>query len=655
MIFRFLLLIALVCGGLPVLAPAAEQSPLLMPGKKTLYQRVLSKPEAMLYAAPGQSQGRPITPFTAYYVYARQTKGDQVWVQVGTDSHGQLAGWIVEAASIPWNQSLTVSFRDPRGHDRVLLFKDKASLKQMIEATDQAAYKQLYAAALAGQVGDHSPVVAMQPDTYIDILQDFYLIPILDHEDIYLGSELATMLQVTTAPLDAATAVAKEPAAEAAPPASAAMPEGFRSGLVFVVDATLSMGPYIERTRQVMQGIIDQLKRAGVDKQMRYGLVAFRDSTEAVPGLQYRAKVFADLQADPDGAAFLNKLRAVEPAQVSSQDFIEDAYAGVQAAIDKMQWDGLNARYIVLITDAGARGKDDPLSATHLDAKALNQLAQNRDIAIAVLHLLTPNGTANHASAQAQYTTLANYPGIGSLYYGVPAGDVAKFGRAVDALASQISGAMRAQAPLTPPTTAATQPDQQAATLEQLQARVAKLGYALRMKYLKQEKGQQIPALFNAWMVDRDFRNPEQRTLDVRVLLTRDQLSDLHEMIGQILETFEEGLLSPKGFLDNIRRLAATVSRDPSKLSDSNLSTLSEMGFMREYIEDLPYRSEAMDLTLEDWSEWPAARQIDYIHRLEDKLRYYQSLYDHPDLWVSLDGGPVNGSSVFPVELEMLP
>jgi hypothetical protein len=46
---------------------------------------------------------------------------------------------------------------------------------------------------------------------------------------------------------------------------------------------------------------------------------------------------------------------------------------------------------------------------------------------------------------------------------------------------------------------------------------------------------------------------------------------------------------------------------------------------------------------------------VDFVSRLESKISYYQALHDHTDLWVSLDGGPVSGESVFPVLLDMLP
>ena len=62
-----------------------------------------------------------------------------------------------------------------------------------------------------------------------------------------------------------------------------------------------------------------------------------------------------------------------------------------------------------------------------------------------------------------------------------------------------------------------------------------------------------------------------------------------------------------------------------------------------------------MNLSLEDWQSWPARQQIRFLNGLEQKIAYYGALHDHTDLWISLDGGPVDGDAVFPVSLEMLP
>jgi len=194
--------------------------------------------------------------------------------------------------------------------------------------------------------------------------------------------------------------------------------------------------------------------------------------------------------------------------------------------------------------------------------------------------------------------------------------------------------------------------------LSNLQGRVARLGNALRLRYLQRESGEPLPKVFNAWIVDRDFINPERSAVDVRVLMTRDQLSDLKNVMQQVLDLAEEGVLSPQNFLDDLKSLAATVSRDPAAVAGSTSgagTNLAEMGYLREYMEDLPYSGEVMNLTIESWEEWSAKVQIEFMNRLEGKINYYQALHDHTDLWITPGGGSVNGSSVFPVALDLLP
>ncbi|MGD2138678.1 MAG: VWA domain-containing protein, partial [Gammaproteobacteria bacterium] len=367
---------------------------------------------------------------------------------------------------------------------------------------------------------------------------------------------------------------------------------------------------------------------------------------------------YVDLDEGRDAEGFLSRLKSLRDAGVSSRDFTEDAYAGVKQAIEGIDWSGHDARYIVLVTDAGAREADDPLSSTGLDAGHLRQLAQEKGIAIFVLHLLTEATMPNHAADAAQYRRLAEYPGIGSLYYGVPTGDVDEFGRVLDALAGQITGQVRTAAANRP---AAEVPASDDPQLAELQERVAKLGYALRMRYLRKTSDGKLPSVFDAWLLDRDFRDPQRHTLDVRVLLTRDQLSDLSDVLIQVLEAAEEGLLSPQNFLSELQSLAATAARDPERLGATTATTtgaggsLAELGFMREYIEDLPYTGEVMGISLDDWQSWSTQEQIAFLNRLEDKVTYYRALHDHTDLWISLDGGPVSGESVYPIKLEQLP
>lgn len=669
---RALLTLALL---LSTLIATAEQ-PLLIPGKQALYQRVLAVPGQHLHDAPNGTPGQAVTPFTAFYVYARRTGNDGQWLKVGTDRHGGGNGWLPKTGTIEWTQGLTVAFREAIGRDRVLLFGDAQSARELARDRDLKRYDALYSAALAGEEDNDSPVVAIQPAGKLDIREDFYLVPILRHEDIFVGSEQARLLQVSSVPLrDQPVEAAKSPIKASTPtePSTSPQPDdnGYRAGLVFAIDATLSMDPYIERTREAVMKIYDALAEATLLGNVNFGLVAFRDSPRAVPDLEYLTRTYVTLEQGRNPDVFVSRVNGLSAATISSQDFVEDAYAGVKQALDDMDWTPHAARYLVLVTDAGPRTATDPLSATGLDARALRRMAQEKGVAIFVLHLLTDSSKADHQNAATAYRELAKFPGIGSLYYAVPTGDVDEFGQVLDTLAGQITMqvqmAAASQPPTPPPVQTAPEPESKPIVepanpqLAALQDKVAKLGYALRMRYLQRGTDGNIPKVFNAWLLDRDIRDPEQRTLDVQVLLTRDQLSDLHDILRDVLQTAEEGLLSPQNFLNELKSLAATIARDPEQLGTTTATTagegnsLSDLGFMREYIEDLPYTGEVMNLSLDDWEAWPARRQIEFLHRLENKISYYRALHDHTDLWVSLDGGAVDGDSVFPVALEMLP
>jgi serine/threonine-protein kinase PpkA len=625
----------------------AADKPLLMEGKQTLYQRVLSIPDAHLYKTPTEtSDSTEIVPFSVLYVYE---KGSD-WIKVGYDSFGQTAGWVPRDQAIVWNQALTVSFKDPQNTQRVMLFNSKADLEKLVNDYDRDGYQSLYDSVVEGNPPENSPVIAIQPEAHLEIRDNFYLVPIIQHEDVYLDNEQARLLEIASVPLDDSSNDQKTAAINKDN-------RSYRSGIHFVIDSTQSMGPYIDRTREAVAKVYSAIEKQGMNNQVSFGLTAYRDNVNQVPELEYLTRRFVDLEEGTDVEQFFNGVNTLSPSQVSSRDFREDAYAGIKSAIENSNWSDFDARYVVLITDAGPRDGHDSLGDTGLGAQELRQIAYDNAVSIWVLHLRTPAAAANHDKAESLYKELSYYPGIGDFYYGVSLGQVDEFGNVLETLANQITQQVLATTNGVPPLPI-PELEEGETQLSQLQDRVTKLGNALRMRYIQKESGQPLPKVFDAWMVDRDFINPERSSVDVRVLLTRDQLSDLKNVMQQVLELAEEGVLSPQSFIDDLKSLAATVSRDPSSVGGSTSGAgvnLADLGYMREYIEDLPYTGEVMNLTLETWEEWSAKVQIEFMHRLESKISYYQALHDHTDLWVTPGGGPVNGNSVFPVALDLLP
>lgn len=664
---------------LPLQQANAEVKPLLLDGKQSIFQRVLSKSRASLSAKPGrEDNASEITPFTVFYVYGYQKMGNNRWVQVGSDIHGKILGWVAESSLIPWNQGLTVAFRNPVGGERALLFNSKESVKKLLENENGAEVRSLYKAAVDGDSAADSPVVAIQPNFHVDLTKDFYLAPILDHEDLFYGDGEAKLLKIATASQQRELAPEPEPepevvvASEDPAPASAVEAPAFTSGVVFVVDTTLSMGPYIDRTREAIRKIYKNLTATEDTGKVRFGLVGYRDQSAGEVDLGYLSKTFATLEQGAEEAAFFNAVNDVAPATVSSVDFREDTYAGVKTALDEIDWKSVDARYIVLITDAGPRSAGDERSSTQLDYSTLHELTQQKNIAVTSLHLLTPQGINDHASAAEAYEKLSLFPGVGSLYFGVEAGDVDAFGGVIDTLTQQISVQVKTAAksfqeqnPIVVadvvPEVKAPEPEKPEKTentvqLQEVQQKFARLGNALRMQYLQKDNDTAVPDVFNAWILDRSLTDPKKKMLDVGVLLTRDQLGEMHTALNNAMETFEDGLIEPRGFLEDIKKLAATISRDPEGLKDRNNGfDLGSMGWMQEYIEDLPYQSQALSISLDDWESWSVKRQLGFIHRLQEKIAYYQAVYDHTDMWFSPAGGSVDGDSVIALSLDMLP
>ena len=104
---------------------AAERAPLLMEGKKTLYQRVVTHPGASLRAGQGKDAAvvqKAVRPFSVFYVYTRD--GD--WLEVGA-STSKADGWMKSEETTPWNQALTLLFTDRSQRRPVLFFKRAAA------------------------------------------------------------------------------------------------------------------------------------------------------------------------------------------------------------------------------------------------------------------------------------------------------------------------------------------------------------------------------------------------------------------------------------------------------------------------------------------------------------------------------------------------
>ena len=659
--FTYKTLYLLGLSSLVVTGALAEEKPLLQEGKTTLYQRVLSTPSCELLANSSAKSGQKIPTFSRYYVYKREKVGNQEFLQVGPDSFGKTVGWLASDCAVPWNMQMTVVFTNPSDRDPLLFFKDRSTLESVINDNEPAkAVAPIRETLNKNKKSDK--VLAKEPAEFVDFQKNFYLLPILQGEEVMNSQgfyervlEVASVTKNNKA-LNSSYNNSQQNV-NSNTPTPQEMAE-FSAAVVFVIDSTISMDPYINRTREAIKKLYQKIEKENLSKQVKFGLVAFRSSTKAVPGLEYTSKMFVDPSTVKDGKDFMDKVANLKQASVSSKEFSEDAYAGVSQALNEIQWHNFGGRYIVLITDAGAIDGNNPISTTGLDAKQLRLEAQHRGVALYTLHLKTAAGKNNHDEAQAQYNELSfnNYLHK-PLYYSVNAGDVKEFGQKVDKLADSLTRQVKAAyTGEIAAGSALTADNQSTPTLAQpkdeIEEDAALLGKAMRLAYLGELKGTKAPLVFKAWISDRDFAKPTIPTAEARILLTKSQLSDLSDVVKKIADSANNGLISPSEMFSQLRAVAAAMGQDPEKIKSGKLA---DMGLLGEFLEGLPYKSQVTGMDEETWKGMSIQEQEKFIRDLNSKLRHYRVFNEDQSRWISLSDGSDPRENVYPVPLEALP
>lgn len=613
--------------------------PLIMAGKKTLFERVLSKPGARFASAPGaQADGAPVPAFSVFYVYARKVVGGTPWVEVGASSDGHRDGWLPLDKLSDWKQSLVLKFTERSGRSPVMFLRDPEQVELYLADSNKARN-----AVHQAQFGDSTDpeIVAIEPAASAIPQDQFYLLPIFDSRESFDASGQPVQL-LNVASIDPGDT----PQVKGEGSAPAAKTDAFRTAIVLVVDTSVSMQPYIDRVREVVHELHNQIAARGELDSVSFGMVGFRSNTDKTPGLEYTAKTLVSLDEGRNPDQFLQLAQQIKATSVSSHDFNEDAFAGVMEAVDGMDWSGYGGRLILLVSDAGAIRKNDPLGRTQMNEAEVREAALRKQIKIYALHLKTDAGKKNHGFAEQQYRSLtadAN-PQIGDLYIPVAGGDVKKFGDSVSEIGNVFADLVhqvRSDATLEAPVAG-----------NSIAAKTAAIGYAMHMDFLGHKSQARAPQLVTAWTSDRDLTNPQLPAFQVCVLLTKLQLNDLQQSLKVIVDAARRTQSSPKDFFQEIASASAHMARDPSKLARG--SNLAESGILGEYLEGLPYRSKSLNMNQDLWLSLSVAEQEDFIDELESKIRLYETFHNDTANWVRF-GDAAPGDALYRVPLSTLP
>lgn len=641
-------------------AGAADRTPLLQPGKKTLYQRVVTHPGAKLYAGPEQGAAvsrDEVRTFTVFYVYGR--RGERLEVGAGL---GAAEGWIDAISVTEWPQAVTMVFTDRLGRQPVLFFRDHQSLVQTCLSEDLGerirAYNTRVQKAAEDPLPADFPVIAAEPDDEAGAVsrQRFYLLPVLAVDEQF--GEATKLLRVASI----------DPGGEGF--ASAAgqngeEPEELRTAIAFVVDTTISMKPYIEQTKRMLRGIYDKLEKSPHGEKVAFAVVAYRSNVEKSPGLEYTAKVISDFKTVNKRDELEAALRDLDEAAVSTHAFDEDAMAGVKEAADSLSWKGYASRVMLLVSDAGPLSGSDPAAATGMDPAEMADYLRARDIWLTAVHLRTPAGKQDYVSAQKAYLELSKLADAGSSYLSpdarTPSAGAAEFGRVGVALAEGYSKMVEATASgrmLARPESTKPEADPEARARQI----AAVTGYAMQVHFWGTRRRNTAPAVVDAWIADADLERLSRNRQDApvpaaqpAVLLTKNQLSDLSARLKIIIEEAERTKRTDsRDFFESIVSAAAQITRDPTQFSRKPGQNLAQMGVMNEFLEGLPYKSDVLFLREEDWYNKSTGEQTAFINRLKSRVARYEEYDKDRAGWESF-GAPDPGDWVYRVPLNMLP
>lgn len=644
---------------------SASRSPVVLEEVPTLPLRILTRPMATLYKDASEETvvKSNLPTFHPYFVYTKpggEARGaGSGWYEIGTDDSGTVIGWLKASDVFEWKQTMCVYYTHPQGRKPVLMFEYEDQIDGIVKeapATRTASVTQLYSdidqAATGGKVlPDDFPVLSVEPKMAIDKMEQFYLLPILEHKAIQLDGREARLLNI------AAVVAGGEKTRESSDIRAnsdyiqAAASEGDSSSLqdlkvdfVWVIDTTRSMGPYIDATRKTVEQASRQMAETPeLAKRIAFGLWAFRD-TDHVSGLEYNTRNFTPKLMPV--ASFLETSKGVKETAVDSGGFDENVFAGMDDAVRQTAWRDGAIRILCLVGDAPGHELNNPRNSAGLDAQTLRSLATDANVTIFSIHIVSPNTNAQNRVARRQFSTMSTNPGTDKAsYFDVPAKDTTAFSAVTDKITNSIlqmvssglKGSMLADD----------------GTGDKGDDGVGNALRAATVTWLGSQSKAAPPRDIEAWVTDKDLTEPTIQSLEVRLLLSKQQLDSLSVLLSDVIEAGRTSQMNNEDFFASLQATSAMASRDPDMLASSK--NLGESGMMGSFLSGLPYHSQLMDMSNELWASWGPDEQDQFVNNLDAKLRAYSAIHDDPARWVTINKGDDPSDAMTPLSLELLP
>ena len=324
--------------------------------------KLIVRNDTAVFAEPNDSsRSQPLRQFEFFFVLpadgsGAKTKNGFYRIAAGT-SEANAIGWIKSDDIVEWPHTQVLGFTKRAERDPANFFSSPQALESYLKegSTDQA--------------------ISREPEG-VEILS---LMPILVEKKIDVNGEEVKTFQV-------AYIHTADPKNIVTPKKSLTIPQIQKEltlDIVFVIDTTSSMKPYIDAAKEVIRKISTAVNsNQKVKGRVRLGLVGYRDKDDS-----YVSKILCTLEAGVDLAKFESALGNVKAE--GGGDTPEQVYAGLKTAVTQMHWGTVANRAIILIGDA----------ANHEDHKSIVSCE-------AVLAAAQPSASSDNIKALIQHITI---------------------------------------------------------------------------------------------------------------------------------------------------------------------------------------------------------------------------------------------------------
>ena len=592
--------------------------------------RLLTRPGASLRSVPGGDVSvSGISNFTMYEVIDQaESASKDLWYQVSERGEAPL-GWIREAEALEWHQSLVMQYTQQTNRNRVLYFFDKEELRILAQMpADDRAKETSRLVETAQKGGDPGrSVIALEP-VFDQRTQEIpVVIPILDHEVLTIDDVRETRL------LHLAAATRSEPEKETLkirPPLI---------DIVFAMDTTSSMGPYLEETKLAVAEFAAGV--GGSDPTIRFGVVAYRDSDPRFQNkMEYTVKNFTpSLVNASELVEVLDQIKAL-PADPGDR-IPEDVFSGIAEA-SRSSWrgdkPGDELRIIILVGDASGNepynstGARNLANESALGQENLRDILNQGGISLQSIHIKAPSYKSDHAKAEADFSVVSRNPGdsIASRYMSVdyqPQSFKANIKAPFIVMENFLTRDKSDFEKNSKQADRAVEQGLAQPSVEQM------FGGLLANAYVQWVTGQNRVPLdrdIKGWVIPNDLADSAHQSMEVRLMLKRPELENLKRRLDGVLQAANDNSQAGGDFFDRIQLIPGNTIRNPAA------NEFSAAFDVPTFITNLPYRSRMLGMKRGDWEAMSEGNKIQYINDWRNMSTYYGGLLQGLAPWKKL-------------------